>query len=167
MRLGTYAENRDGLNEVFATAARAVEVAPSKRAAMPKSDLFWVGNLGGGMDGMLRMQDGHELEVRGVQVLVALERFRAERGDYPQTLTELLPSFIDKLPMDPWSGEPFHYVRVDAKKDRVGRSFLLYSVGADGVDDGGVEQAFEIFNSQRSKPGTDFVVNRWDDVFDP
>jgi hypothetical protein len=170
VRLGTYVENRDAINAVFAGAKKDVDVVPGQRVGLWRfsvTDLFWVRNLTGGLDQILMIQDGHELDLRGLRLLVALERCRAERGDYPAALTELVPAFIDELPLDVWSGNPFHYVRVDPKNDRLGRSFLLYSVGADGVDDGGHEQPMDVLDSWRTKPGLDFVVNRWDDVYDP
>ena len=62
----------------------------------------------------------------------ALERHRLLHGAFPETLDALMPHFLPSLPPDPWSGAPYHYRRTEAG------SFLLYSVGENRVDDGGV-----------------------------
>lgn len=62
----------------------------------------------------------------------ALERFRLARGSYPETLAELAPEFIPGIPAEIVNGEPYRYRRSEDG------SFVLYSVGADLRDDGGV-----------------------------
>lgn len=61
----------------------------------------------------------------------ALERHRLATGGYPATLEALVPRFLDRLPMDPMTGGPLRYARA------ADGTFRLYSVGADGHDDGG------------------------------
>ena len=70
--------------------------------------------------------------VNEAQIACALERYRLAHGDYPETLDALVPQFIEKLPHDIIGGEPLHYRRTDDGK------FLLYSVGWNETDDGGV-----------------------------
>jgi hypothetical protein len=65
------------------------------------------------------------------EVVCALERYRLKTGRYPETLPTLVPGFMEKLPLDLITGEPFHYRASD------GAHFLLYSVGWDEKDDGG------------------------------
>jgi hypothetical protein len=62
----------------------------------------------------------------------ALERHRLARGDFPQTLTTLIPDFADEIPQDVINGQSLRYTKRDDGR------FLLYSVGWNGVDDGGV-----------------------------
>lgn len=62
----------------------------------------------------------------------ALERFRLARGNFPDDLTALVPEFIEELPAEIVNGEPYRY-----RQTKEG-GFLLYSVGVDLVDDGGV-----------------------------
>ncbi len=64
-------------------------------------------------------------------VVCALERHRLAHGQYPETLAALVPQFADKIPNDLIDGRPLIYRRVDQK-------FLLYSVGWNRRDDGGV-----------------------------
>jgi hypothetical protein len=62
----------------------------------------------------------------------ALERFRLVRGKFPLALTELVPDFVSAIPVETVNGEPYRYRRTDDG------SFVLYSVGTDLRDDGGV-----------------------------
>jgi len=60
--------------------------------------------------------------------------FRSAKGRYPAALDELSPEFLDKLPPDPFTGKPFRY---QLRED--GASFIVYSVGENLKDDGGVK----------------------------
>ena len=72
-----------------------------------------------------------ETEFRGVILVVALERFRRAHSAYPETLDALVPETLEAAPEDPFSGRPFVY-------KRVGEDYVLYSVGRNQKDDGGV-----------------------------
>lgn len=63
---------------------------------------------------------------------VAILRHKAEKDQLPEHLQELISTgYLKELPMDPYSDGPLVY-------ERVGDDFVLYSVGADFDDDGGV-----------------------------
>jgi hypothetical protein len=67
------------------------------------------------------------------RIACALERYRLAHKAYPATLDALVPQYIDELPHDVMNGQPYHYrLRADG-------TFLLYSVGWNQRDDGGVE----------------------------
>src|SRR6266481_3292200 len=70
--------------------------------------------------------------VNEATVACALERYRAAHGDFPETLDFLVPGFIQKLPTDLIGGQPLRYRRKSSD------NFLLYSVGWNEIDDGGV-----------------------------
>jgi hypothetical protein len=70
--------------------------------------------------------------VNEAQIVCALERYHLANGEYPATLDVLMPQFIEKLPHDIIGGQPLHYHRTDDGK------FLLYSVGWNEKDDGGL-----------------------------
>jgi hypothetical protein len=78
------------------------------------------------------------------QVGFALAAYRAEHGAYPDSLTTLPPKYTSRLPSDPYLDQPLYY-------RRRGTGFLVYSVGANGIDEGG-----RTFNSQ--PPGDDLVL---------
>lgn len=68
---------------------------------------------------------------RIVITAIALKRFQLKHGQWPDTLAELAPEFISAVPIDPYDGKPLKY------HPNTDGTFLLYSVGEDGVDDGG------------------------------
>jgi len=63
--------------------------------------------------------------------LFAVRRFVMHESRLPTRLEELLPNYLAKLPLDPFSGEPVHYNAA---------SGLLYSVGTNLRDEGGKPQ---------------------------
>ena len=73
-----------------------------------------------------------QIYLREAALACALERYRRARGEFPETLTALVPEFMSKLACDVMTGEAFKYQR--ASKDK----FSLYSVGWNQKDDGGV-----------------------------
>lgn len=75
-------------------------------------------------------------------VACALERHRIAHGSYPETLDALASQFAAGVPLDPMVSKPFRYSRTDDGW------FLLYSVGPNGTDDGGVMRADDKKDSQ-------------------
>lgn len=67
---------------------------------------------------------------RAMRVLLAAERFRQQQGRWPEKLSELVPEFLDKVPLDPYDGQPLRWTRKDD-------GWVIYSVSTDGTDDGG------------------------------
>ena len=71
------------------------------------------------------------VELGLMRTACALEKHRLETGAYPATL-DAIPT---EIATDPMTGDPFRY--------RITRdAFLLYSVGPDGVDDGGETESW-------------------------
>jgi hypothetical protein len=62
---------------------------------------------------------------------LVLKRYQLRHGQYPRELSALVPEFLAAAPRDPADGQPMRY---RLKPDG---TFLLYSVGEDGVDNGG------------------------------
>jgi hypothetical protein len=68
---------------------------------------------------------------RVVIAAIALKRFQLKHGNWSETLGELAPEFLPSVPIDPYDGKPLKY------RPNADGTFLLYSVGEDGIDDGG------------------------------
>jgi hypothetical protein len=79
--------------------------------------------------------DRQEQEFDLSKIAVVLELLRAENGSYPQRLDELRPTYLRAEPNDRYSGAPLIY-------RREGDGYVLYSVGPNGRDDGGVSEQF-------------------------
>ncbi|MGH7132798.1 MAG: hypothetical protein ACREJO_12720, partial [Phycisphaerales bacterium] len=67
---------------------------------------------------------------------IAVELFKRKHGRVPASLEELTPLMLPAVPVDRWAGVPMRY-KADGGELTGGRP-LIYSVGADRVDDGGV-----------------------------
>ncbi len=65
-------------------------------------------------------------------IACALERYRLANGQFPENLDALVPKFISALPHDVISGGPYKYHLTGNGR------FVLYSVGWNEADDGGV-----------------------------
>jgi hypothetical protein len=62
------------------------------------------------------------------RIALALMRYRRDSGAYPETLEALVPTYLPKIPEDPFSGKMMPY--------QVGpEGYLLSSVGKNGQDD--------------------------------
>jgi hypothetical protein len=69
--------------------------------------------------------------VRVARVAVAIERYRREhREAMPARLDDLVPGYLDALPVDPYSGRGLLF-RAEA------RSYAIYSLGPNRRDDNG------------------------------
>jgi hypothetical protein len=64
--------------------------------------------------------------------VLALARYKARNGRYPEALADLVSEYLPALPNDMAVDEPLIY-----KPRNQGRTALLYSRGANGKDDGG------------------------------
>ncbi|USN99071.1 MAG: hypothetical protein H6810_13125 [Phycisphaeraceae bacterium] len=74
--------------------------------------------------------DESRTEVEAARLLIALDRFRLAHGTWPASPDELVPTLIDHVPLDPFTGDPLKYMLTDAGP-------VIYSVGVDREDDGG------------------------------
>ncbi len=61
---------------------------------------------------------------------LAMERYRLGNGALPESLDELVPEYLDSVPLDPFDEKPLRYATKDGY-------VVIYSVGENGVDDGG------------------------------
>lgn len=64
-------------------------------------------------------------------ISLALRVYRLENGKYPEQLKELAPRYLKQIPTDPFGGgENMRYKKIK-------NTYVLYSIGSDGVDNGG------------------------------
>jgi ABC-type transport system involved in multi-copper enzyme maturation permease subunit len=99
----------------------------------------------------------HHTLLRCALVMTALERYRLAHGRWPETLDGLVPALLPAIPKDPYDGRPLRY-------RLVADGVVIYSVGPDGQDDGGVKLTQHL-NSSRNPPptgGTDVGFRLWD-----
>jgi hypothetical protein len=107
--------------------ARAV--ASRRRASEKIGDIFvalMMPAISAVFQAEARIKTNDDLLVIGL----ALARYKAEQGKYPEKLEQLVPSILKALPADAFASTPFVY------KKR-GNGYLLYSLGANQTDEGG------------------------------
>jgi hypothetical protein len=72
--------------------------------------------------------------LRAAQAALGVERYRlANHNQLPNSLQDLVPSFLDAEPIDPFDGKPLRF-------KKLAKGYVIYSVGPDGIDDGGKER---------------------------
>ena len=114
----------------------------AKLAILPGPLHFW------GMD--IRSEQKRQALERMTLLAFALAGYRADHHEYPKTLAELVPAYVDALPKDPFSDGELQY-----KSENGG--YLLYSVGENGRDDGGRnENEYPAAEQRRARD--------WDDI---
>ncbi len=72
-------------------------------------------------------------QLRTAQTGLAVQRYRLAAGKLPDTLAELIPTYLDAVPKDPFDGKDLRYKKLET-------GFVVYSIGEDGNDDGGKEK---------------------------
>jgi hypothetical protein len=75
-------------------------------------------------------QARHEAMLDLIQIGILLEQYKARTGSFPDTLDAIAADLGGSVPVDPFSGKSYRY-------RPLGTTFLLYSVGANRLDDGG------------------------------
>ncbi len=87
-------------------------------------------SIAGNQKRFTTINNRHEAHLRLLQTDLAIRAFQKEQGKRPETLTDLVPKYLDSVPLDPFGDGPLSY-RLE------GESYQLYSVGPDGINDGG------------------------------
>lgn len=82
-----------------------------------------------------------------------MESFRNESGRLPETLEELAPKYFEKVPEDPFTGMDLAYRRTD-------KGYVIYSVGRDREDNGGLEEADKKQSDDKQSYDITFTVER-------
>jgi len=118
------------------------------------------------LEGALDRHHAFRAKIAATRILLGIELYEALHGEPPQSLDDLVPEWLPQAPIDAVSGRSFVYVRREPTPDDP-RRFLLYSVGVDGEDNGGVETDEarpDAALSSRVKPelrdGFDYIFNR-------
>lgn len=83
------------------------------------------------LDGLWAKGAAGQTAADQVVLACALERYRLMNGRFPESLNNLVPTFVAQLPHDLITGEPYKY-----RRDENGQ-FVLYSIGWNAQDDGG------------------------------
>jgi hypothetical protein len=105
---------------------------------------------GGDDKKILQIFHRHQALLDSIVAALAVERYRRDKGHWPETLADLVPDYLPKVPLDLYDGAPLRYRQLD---DGV----VVYSVGPDGQDDGG-----KIVRRGNPTSDADIGVRLWD-----
>ena len=130
-------------NELFDKVTEVAKMTPYQRhvrnlrsdafiSAVTKYRYFLIGVFMPPVDRVSQMGYCDKASHQATLAILALKRWRLEKEQYPASLSELVAAgYLRELPMDPYSDKPLVYRRTDD-------DFVLYSVGPNFTDDGGV-----------------------------
>ncbi|HSH96579.1 MAG TPA: hypothetical protein VK968_20695 [Roseimicrobium sp.] len=86
------------------------------------------------MQKVFRMAIEGRARMECTRTALAIERYRlAHQGNLPESLKQMVPDYLAEAPLDPMDNQPLRFKRLE-------RGYVVYSIGADGVDDGGKER---------------------------
>jgi hypothetical protein len=76
----------------------------------------------------LALKCNTNVDIAATRTLLAMKAYKLDKGRLPETLEQLVPDYLDAVPIDDFDGKPIRYNA--AKK-------IIYSVGKDLEDNGG------------------------------
>ncbi len=162
-KYGTYRANVAALNEYFDVLLdelRRPAWARAENYGLVLSEYAHVNAISGSLGNACRTLGFGSLQREGLRVMVALERYRIDHADYPDSLASLVPDYLPTVPTDPLTGCSLAYTRQDPLLDGRCRSYILYSFGADRTDNAGyAPSSLQWFDAYKAE-GFDFILNR-------
>ena len=109
----------------------ALEQEVKSAAAQPLNlRVFLVKHIAPAMGKVWQALQRHHARLRSAYVAVALERYRQQHDRWPDSLQQLIPGLIERVPLDPYDGALLRY-------RPLADGVVVYSVGPDGKDNGG------------------------------
>jgi hypothetical protein len=173
-RLPTYAARQQALSQIDGeirqiigrfgpSAIVASAINPSARSDAVAS--IMIALFTPALDVGTTAQDRANARLDLLRLAAALAVYRAEHGDYPQKLDDLVPGVLEMLPVDLYHAKPFIYKRIDD-------GYLLYSPGGNGQDDGGSNGQMRVFegraldeaNNSAAQPPQPAIPSGADDI---
>jgi hypothetical protein len=82
---------------------------------------------------IMQIDSRHLADLRATQTALAIERYRMAEGHLPESLDNLVPAFLEAVPIDPFDGQSLKYRTLE-------KGFVVYSIGDDLTDEGGAER---------------------------
>ena len=86
--------------------------------------------------GVVKMHGRFLSAGRSARVMCAIERYRLDKGKLPGSLAELVPGYMEAIPLDPFTGKELIF-----KQDETG--YTVYGVSENQKDDGATAKALE------------------------
>jgi hypothetical protein len=97
-----------------------------------------------------------DAELRGTALFLAVKAYVKGHGQLPEDCASLVPSYLPRIPVDPFSGKPFRYLR-DGVPGLPEGTWAVYSTGKNGADDGGTAASIGSWDAHRRDFNPDIV----------
>jgi hypothetical protein len=104
---------------------------------------------------IMQIETRHLAHLRTTQTALSVQRYRLAEGHLPESFDNLVPTYMEIVPIDPFDGQSLKYRTLET-------GFEVYSVGYDLTDDGGAEKDSKK-RDRRGKPlpwDITFIVER-------
>ena len=101
-----------------------------KEAVSQRIGEIFVALLVPAITAMGNVEDRAVMQFQLTELGFAMAAYHADHGEYPANLAELAPKYVREIAKDVFTDRELHY-----KLD--GDAYTIYSVGVNGVDDGG------------------------------
>jgi hypothetical protein len=88
-----------------------------------------------------------DAQLAAAHTAVALERYRLANNSLPDDLAQLVPTYIEKIPIDPFDGRPLRYKKLSPQP-----GYTIYSIGTDEHDDLGDKSSDATFTVTTPTP---------------
>lgn len=140
--VGFLDQNVEAMNSYYKQIQQQSGMSRSARMKAPATlpaNLVLVNQLAATANRFFDAEDLRSQSVVAAQMMLASHRFKLEKGDFPNSRAELESFVGQSFPLDAMTEMPFELQKVDSEKDKFRRAFVVYSVGPDGVDNGGLE----------------------------
>lgn len=135
-------ENSDAIRKNLIIEFRGVKLPNPKRTFLNKKEFtdavitMYADYMVSGFVSSSRSEMKINARMECTFAAIAIERFRIKHGKLPASLAALVPTYLDAVPMDPFSGEPMIYKVTE-------QGFRVYAVDVDLKDNGGIEDKNE------------------------
>lgn len=132
-------ETNEKVNEAIRELAQSVKDLKSlglslftgpRQAISERVGRILVGLLLPAVSAAVEAEDRSLMETQLTDLAFALAAYRVDHGSYPAKLADLVPKYVSAVPKDMFNEAELHYKRQSG-------GYLLYSVGPNGIDDGG------------------------------
>ena len=111
---------------------------------------------------LLGVEQRRDTYMERVKVVLAVAGYKKDNGRFPENLEVLVPEYFPSVPKDCFSFSPIQYEVI--KNDDAEDSVLIYSVGKNGVDEGGQNNQMNSGNAAGDDWGIDWSIKTWEQI---
>lgn len=97
----------DAENDVAKRRVLLIEFRAGFENAGKRYDVLY--HHGNSVDRTIRNENRHRARITALGILLAMADYRLDHGDWPETVQQLVPDYLEAMPINPLTGDPFEY----------------------------------------------------------